>query len=281
MQCSNNLKQVGLALHNYETALKVLPYGSDYGHGNRGTWAAFILPYLEAQTHYDLFDFNLPMVHEVNEEAVNTVVQAYICPSDPQSRDPILKNRGDSPGLNGGHTNPTNSAMLSYPASMGPTHPDACPLCPDDTPSQNNWCCQGCNFGSYGSHCGMSNGTFAGMFGRWPKSIAFRDVTDGLSNTVMAGETLPAHYVWNGAFCPNFPVSGMTIPINTMEEDGGVHGGHTLRLWSIASGFKSRHPGGAMFLFGDGSVRFLQETLDHRLFANLGTRDGGEVATVP
>jgi prepilin-type N-terminal cleavage/methylation domain-containing protein len=279
-QCHNQLKQIGVALHNYADTYKALPYGSDYGFGQKHTWAAMLLPFIERQAHYDLFDFNVAMVHANNTRAVTTAVPTYICPSDPQASDPILKKRGDSPGLNGGTTNPTDSAMLSYTASMGPTHPDNCPLCPNSTPSPTNWCCQGCNFGSYGGGCGMANGTFSGMFGRWPKSIRLRDVTDGLSNTIMAGETLPGHYVWNGAFCPNFPVSGMTIPINTMEKDNGVHGG-SLILWAITSGYKSMHPGGASFVLGDASLRFLNASIDHQLYANLGTRDGGESVLVP
>ena len=279
MSCSNNLKQIGIALHNYENSLQVLPYGSDYPYKNGGTWAAFILPYAELQGHFDLFDFNQKLVHANNLQAVTTPVAIYSCPSDPQSRTPLLKKRGDSPGLNGGTTNPTDCVMLSYPASMGPTHPDACEFCPDSTPSPTNWCCQGCNFGTFGCG-GVPNGTFAGMFGRWPRSIKFSEVRDGLSNTIMAGETLPAHYVWNGAFNPNFPVSGMTIPINHMEDDGGQHGGSG-RPWARTSGYKSMHPGGAQFLLGDGSVRMLQESIDHELYANLGTRDGDEAVAVP
>jgi prepilin-type N-terminal cleavage/methylation domain-containing protein/prepilin-type processing-associated H-X9-DG protein len=281
MECSNNLKQIGLALHNYSTAHNVLPYGSDYTKGNRTTWAMFILPQLEQQNHYDKFDQTKALVDPVNKIACEIAVKAYQCPTDPQSRNPILKKRGDSPDLNGGSTNPSNSAMLSYTASMGPTHPDNCPLCPDKTPSPTNWCCQGCNFGSYGAGCSVSDGTFSGMFGRWPKSISLDDVKDGLTNTIMVGETLPGHYVWNGAFCPNFPVSGMSVPINTMEQDGGVHGGHGLMLWAIASGYKSLHPGGANFCLGDGSVHFFSETIDHQLYANLGTRTGREVVTLP
>ena len=151
MQCKNNLKQVGLALHSYHTAHGVLPFGSDYANGNRSTWAMFILPYIERQAHYDLFDHSLPLVHADNTPACETIVPTYLCPSDSQSRNPLLQKRGDSPDLNGASTNPSNSAMLSYPASMGPTHPDNCPLCPDSTPAADNWCCQGCNFGSFRS----------------------------------------------------------------------------------------------------------------------------------
>ena len=278
--CASNLKQIGVALHNYADTYKALPYGSDYGNGNKHTWSAMLLPFIERQAHYDQFDFNVPLVHANNTLAVTTPVATYICPSDPQANNPVLKNRGDSPGLNGGTTNPTNCAMLSYTACMGPTHPDNCPFCPSATPSQTNWCCQGCNFGSFGGGCGVANGTFAGMFGRWPSSIRLAAVTDGLSNTIMAGETLPAHYVWNGAFCPNFPVSGMSIPINTMEKDNGVHGG-SLILWAITSGYKSLHPGGAGFVLGDASVRFLSASIDHQLYAALGTRGGGEAVKVP
>ena len=281
MQCSNNLKQIGLALHNYHTAHGALPYGSNYTKGNSYTWAMAILPFVEQQNHYDLFDQTKPLVDPANKIAVETPLDVYACPSDPQSRRPILQKRGDSPDLNGGSTNPSNSAMLSYTGSMGPTHPDSCPMCPDTTPSSTNWCCQGCNFGSFGAGCGVSDGTFAGMFGRWHTSVTFDDVRDGLTNTIMVGETLPAHYVWNGAFCPNFPVSGMTVPINTMEKDDGQHGGHSLILWAICSGFKSLHPGGAMFVMGDGSVHFLSESIDHELYANLGTRNGREVAQLP
>ncbi len=274
-QCINHMRQVGLALLNYETANGVLPYGSDYAAAKE-TWAALILPFLEEQAHYDRFDFEVPMRHRNNKVAVTTPVASYMCPSDPQSNRPILSGRGDSPSFN-----PPESAMLSYTASMGPTHPDNCPFCPVNRPGRSNWCCQGCNFGSFGGGCALPDGSFVGLFGRWKKSIALKQVTDGLSNTVMIGETLPGHYVWNGAFVPNFPVSGMTIPINTMETDDWKHGGHALILWAITSGFKSLHPGGANLAMGDGSVHFVSETIDHQVYANLGTRAGEEVAKLP
>ena len=273
--CINNLRQVGLGLLNYESANGELPFGSDYPE-SRKTWAASILPFVEAQNHYDMFDFNKPMRDRVNRPGRIVPVQIYMCVSDPTSGNPILNQRGDSPGHN-----PSESTMLSYPASMGPTHPDNCPFCPDNIPSADNWCCQGCNFGTFGAGCRMDDGTFAGMFGRYEKTIALKRVTDGLSKTVMAGETIPSHYVWNGAFVPNFPVSSMSIPINTMEQDNLKHGGHTLILWAITSGYKSYHPGGANFVMGDGSVHFFSEGIDHQLYANLGTRAGNEAVSLP
>ena len=116
------------------------------------------------------------------------------------------------------------------------------------------------------------------MFGRQPGSVGFGDVRDGLSNTVMVGESLPAHCIWNGAFQSNVPLGYMTVPLNTMISDGGS-GSQSLERKT--NGFKSLHPGGANFTFGDGSVTFLAESIDHELYANLGTRAGGEVVTRP
>ena len=177
--------------------------------------------------------------------------------------------------------------MLSYPASMGPTHVDGCPFCPPGMQqpapvgSQTNWCCQGCNLGSYGWPCGLEDGQFAGIIARYPRSIKLAHVRDGLSNTILLGETLPAHYIWNGAFNPNFPVCSTNIPINSMETDNGVHGGWSPGFWSSTSGYKSLHPGGAHFAMGDGSVHFFSEAIDFKLYNELGTRAGGEVAGIP
>lgn len=272
MQCGNNLKQIGLALLNYETRLKVLPYGSNYGfHAAGGTWPAFILPDIEQMALYNLFDFKKPMSDAANTPACTTRVDAYICPSDPRAGTPIFDKRMDAPG-----TNPTVSMGMWYMGSMGPTHPDQCPYCSPTTPSDTNWCCQGCNWGTYGSGCSMPNFSFVGLIGRSCRSVALQECRDGLSNTFMAGETIPAHCGWNGAFMPNFTVGGQTIPLNTMVSDNGIH-----TDWWRSSGFKSYHPGGAGFVMGDGSVQFVTDGIDFRIYAALGTRAGNEVAKLP
>ena len=101
--------------------------------------------------------------------------------------------------------------MLSYPGSVGPTHVDRCWFCPDQTPIATNWFCQGYNFGTRAGRGAPANSS-AGMFGRYPKGVTLTEVTDGLSNTVMAGETIPPHYIFSGAFIPNSPVGVSYLP---------------------------------------------------------------------
>jgi len=114
------------------------------------------------------------------------------------------------------------------------------------------------------------------MFGRYPSGYRFADVRDGLSNTLMLGETLPAQCIYQGAYCINFPLAGTSIPMNTFEvcdRRGGIH--------YRACGFKSMHSAGAHFALGDGSVRFVADSIDYRLYNELGTRAGREVVSVP
>ena len=115
------------------------------------------------------------------------------------------------------------------------------------------------------------------MFSRYPTSYRFDDVKDGLSGTLMVGETIPSHFIWNGMSCLNFPLATTNIPINTMEKDSGTRDG----TWPRVSGFKSRHPGGVNFALGDASVHFISANIDYRLFNELGTRAGREVASLP
>ena len=189
MQCANNLKQIGLALHAYHAACGTLPFATGLGGSSGGTWPAFILPQLEQQGLFDAIDFNSRLFAPVNQRAVTTVVSVFICPTDPQSAQPILSGRAEV-----NLWNPESCLGLWYPACMGPTQPDYCTLCPDPVSSPSNFCCQGNNFGTW------PPGNAVGMFGRYPTSFSFDTVRDGLSNTTMAGETLPGHYIWNGAY---------------------------------------------------------------------------------
>ncbi len=274
MQCTNNLKQIGLALHNYHTAHACLPYGSGSccNKGNPqawgGIWCTMILPFLELQPLYDAIDFNIHH-QDLPEDVVKTAIPVYTCPSDAAGADAILEGRF-------ARDNPPVAMGLWYTASMGPTHPDSCLFCPDPTPRSDNWCCQGWNFGTQAGG-GFPMGSGVGMFSRYHRVVRFDDVRDGLSNTFMVGETLPRQCSFISAFAVNFNVSPTTIPLNTFLSNEQ----NPNQDWYRVCGFKSRHRGGANFAMGDGSVQFLSETIDFRLFNALGTRAGREVASVP
>jgi len=275
MQCTNNLKQIGLAMHSFHSTHKVLPGGSSiFPPGRpegRKFWSVAILPFIEAQNIYDQIDFSVSFGHLNNEQIVTRGIAPYVCPSDPASSNPVLVGRftGDIYGSTG----PSRALGMWYPASIGPTEPDGCDLCPADMQmasvgSSSNWCCKGNNWGTIAGN-GFPAGSSVGMFGRYAKGVRFAQVTDGLSNTIMNGETLPGHSIFNTTYTPGNGVGYTTVPINTMIQDFGM-----VVDWWLTGGFKSLHPGGAHFLLGDGSVHFLNESIDHQLYSALGTRAG-------
>ena len=273
VQCVNHLKQIGLALHNYHDSFDKLPYGADIDL-RKGTWAAFLLPFLELQNHYDLFDFSRPMLDARNTKAMTTPVSTYICPSDGDTRDAIMGFR-----CTNGYSSRNREHALWYPVSMGPTKPDICFYC---AAGDGSYCCQGDNYGT------NPPGSFVGMFCRCTVSVKFSHVRDGLSSTIMLAETLPRHCTHNRAFGANFPVAGTSIPLNTfvpgwetLNDKSNQDQIHTLSPHYRSCGFKSVHPGGANFCMGDGAVRFFDQSIDYRLYNELGTRAGGEAVTAP
>jgi len=274
LQCSNNLKQIALALHGYHAAHDTLPYGSgscNYQDSRSwgGTWPTMILPQLEQQGLYNQIDFNKHMKDQP-AQVVTTVISVYVCPSDAIG----------SCVLDGRYAadNPSPAAGLWYTGSIGPI--SFCPLCDDpayhQTPSPNNYCCQGSNLGTSG--VGIA-GEHVGMFGRFHTAVSFNMVRDGLSNTILLGETLPRQCSLFSLFTVNFNLSPTSIPINVMESDEGQPFAGV--NWDRICGFKSVHPGGANFAMADGSIHFFPETIDYRLYNNLGTRAGGEPVQAP
>ena len=291
--CTNNIRQIGIAMHNYENVNGHLPPATPYPHAQGladdfdyietyATWSALLLPLIEEQVTFDQFDWQKPMFDSTgpqNNEQLSAQINlpTYICPSDSNATKVILDNRGESKTTiqqGGTPSNPVKGHGLWYTVSIGPTAPDNCnAFCAYTRPS---YCCQGYRFGTDVDSTGAFGDSSVGMFSRYPVGYKFSQITDGLSKTVMASETLPHHYIWNCVTCTNFPVSSTTIPINHMFQDLGRRVGV-----NQSSGFKSQHPSGVNILFGDSAVQFVAETIDYKLFNNLGTRAGGEVASLP
>ncbi len=242
-QCTNHLKQVGIALHNYHDTNGSLPMGYShqpgYTWGGFG-WAAFILGQVEQSPLYAAINFDVPVWTEENVTVSITPISFYLCPSDETSAQGFL----DREGL--------LFAMGSYAANFGPGDMDFGD--PED--------CRG-------------------LFSR-NSSTRFSFIRDGLSNTLAAGERhngrfaiessgghLVAETVWVGAI--------REVPDDDHGHTTLFQSGHTPTSLDMDDrDAASRHPGVTNFLFADGSVRPLKNTIDLNVYRALSSCRGGE-----
>ena len=262
--CLNNMKQIGIATHLYHGVHKTLPSGV-IRQGNNQLYTSaltLILPFIEQQTLYDSFDFTAPTLdYQTLSDGTyigSTIVQSYLCPSDDHEE------RNDR-GL----------ALFNYAASGGPSYMNVTnPSCP--CPQFAVWDTQyGLGDRNYGS---------PGPFNVNPnsRSIAFREITDGLSNTILFGEVRPncsIHVSQGWAITNNangFATTVVPINYDTCNKDPAA-GCHSFCNWSMELGFRSNHVGGIYILMGDASVQFLNESTDHFTYQWLGGRADGRI----
>lgn len=287
-QCQNNLKQIGLALLNYHDTAEQFPAGSPKCCGKAGElWSTSIFPFLELTNLHDQFDFTVTFgPRTVNAELVKQPVPAFICPTGPAAANPLFEDRHQH--------NPRTQVGTWYVASMGPTSPDQCSIVCTALRSTNepNHCCLGYNWGTNpGSNYGVDwrqvrypEGSTQGVFGRHTiPVIALHNITDGTSNTLMIGETLPEQCIFFGLYSNNFSIASTTIPLNNQVSDREAEYPQDFSPgtnWFETGGFKSAHPGVVHFVMADGSVQSLSEAIDYLVYNRLGSRTGGEVASV-
>lgn len=302
--CANNLKNIGLALINYADTKGRLPAATQFRPGKPfpqpavgagGTWVLEILPYIEQQALYDRFDLTKTMDHDDNDYLLGTPLPFLVCPGDDNVPTGGVFEAGVKIDGSGWINDPDVRQMgLWYPVSSGPTHFDGCPYCAE-YPSK---CCQGASFGSRTINLdgdplgppGTRAPTFAGLFGRYEIGIRLQEISDGLTNVIMAGEQINSHCRYTCAHCPNFPFSATNIPLNTFlrHPDGNIGANQSeifgsdpeIGGYGQVCGYKSRHPGGAHLLMADVSVHFVNESIDFDLFNILGARNSGEIKTL-
>jgi prepilin-type N-terminal cleavage/methylation domain-containing protein/prepilin-type processing-associated H-X9-DG protein len=284
--CSNNLKQYGLAIHNHHDSKQLIPPAAavpgavpDPWPDGLG-WHSLILPYVEFAPLYSKINFNLagntsnpaddPDVRTQlidGKELRNTALPFTRCPSDTGVR------------LNDGW------AIGSYTGSLGSQGTGSA------DPNCNQW--QQFREQPYGSADhgnGWSFNELSGVFSRQaynPKGITFANVSDGLSKTIFVGETLlECHDHGTGLWDHNglnnahastvVPINNFTTCYNSQAEAQAAGAQNPTcwqkSNWNYSWGFRSRHPGGAGFLMGDGSVRFVAENIDHQTYQYLGGR---------
>lgn len=250
MQCGNNFKQVGLALHGYHNVKECFPPGMFDRSANANvpgyfSWSVYILSYLEQQGVYDLYDWSQAYWTGLSPNSKNclasgTLIAAYMCPSDPQYGERIWVS---------GSTAAPQCGMTSM---VGVS---------------DSW--DWLRNASWPKTFPTNDGIFGG---NRPCTIA--DIKDGTSNTLMVGEvTGGGKGTYEGDFWAAWNLMDMREGINGPNTvPGGAYPGGA--SGSYLAGFASFHPGGCNFLLADGSVSFLsQNTADATLKA-LTTRDG-------
>lgn len=267
-QCRNNLKQIGLALHNYAGTYGYFcpggvarsgPTGTNWcrndpvNYKGRAPWTVLILPYMEQTTIYNQFNFNedftvladaaVYMGSTTNNAAFNQRLSLYWCPSDPAA---------------------------------------------NATTNVNNY--RGVQGGGNGLHdcVGAATRFFTNGILYINSRVGFKDITDGTSNVFLVGEShynttlqhTPAQRAsgWasaastrtDGSLAPN--LSAASLGINSWPNNPDVT---SPLYWVMSEYFGSRHTGGCQFLMADGSVHFVSQNIDSLVFQRTGIRNDG------
>jgi prepilin-type N-terminal cleavage/methylation domain-containing protein/prepilin-type processing-associated H-X9-DG protein len=250
-QCANNLHQLGTALHNYHSAYGGFPPGKHVpANGVSFSWATLILPYIEQDNIYRLYNFTKDWTDAAtNDNGVNQYpIKTFMCPSVPEgSRHAAVVAAGgrgvqDYPAINQVHT--PNPALTSVP---------------------------------------VADSTYPGVLGL-KVSRRVTDIRDGSSNTLILAEDAGRNECWIlGAKTGSLPqdgawanpdgdivISGLDPATKTIPGSCAVNCTNSQNVYAF-------HTGGANVLFADGSVYFLKATVNINVLVALMTRSGGEI----
>ncbi len=285
-QCVNNLKQLGLAAHNYHDVMGVFPGGQWYhpfnpssgrgGTGNNASWIVLELPQLEQTPLYNAINFTHMWgvgrqgnysgkfyISQANKTVRETIVNSFICPSDnsppthlsphndvgPQDREAgtsYLGNLGDNSLACGAPASMNGQIFFCAPQGYMASRPQLGDDASDNPPGGS------------------------GVLFRVGPNMGIRDITDGTSNTLMIGEQVRAACDHNGWAHANTSTGVTAIPLNFKRRPATIS-------WVWNYSFRSMHPGGGNFALADGSVKFLKDSINFSIYQAVSTRARGEV----
>ncbi|MBL8818922.1 MAG: DUF1559 domain-containing protein [Planctomyces sp.] len=296
-QCKNNLKQIGLAIHNYHDVFSVFPPGyitrfpNTIVSGEVGLygWGAFILPQIEQTNLYNALNVgNVRLEQNLATAngllALQTPLPAFRCPTD------------IGPALNN-FKSTLAAAPNWYNRNASSTGTDEIPIA-----TSNYVMVAGTGSSTTPPATPTTTTTPPTGVGFQNSRISFRDITDGTSNTLLAGERA---WKYGQVMAGAATVVGFSASVNLQDTNNGVKTaglnaigiGYDGINWAATNaahqprGFNSGHVGGAQFVMCDGSVRFISENIDYRstspnvdmtlhvtsTFARLIARNDGQV----
>ena len=296
MQCTNNLKQIGVALHGYHDLHRILPGGSFCPRnviGHCHTWIEVLFPLLEQKSLPELVDFRRYNNAGRNPETLNgKIIPSLMCPTDPDAG--LFPNSREPNYLpDSASTNPNSSLGQSYGPSGGPIdHLTSSASSRGCVYSTAAYACQGARADCRDSIGLSTNPVSPGMFAMGCVCYRFEDCTDGLSNTFLVGENLPAYNSWAMYFHghqynllttnlpPNYQNVATQCAVNKSQCYSARWAGTYSGCSSYMAGFKSLHPGGLNMLFTDGSVHFIMDSINYVSWNYLGDKQDGQAISI-
>lgn len=257
MSCRNNLKQIALAAHNYESTFSVLPPRRILTKGNARGWGPSILPYLDQAALQGQYRFDKNFYDPENEDNIQVPLKVFMCPSAPGPRLILVVQSGVvSEGIAGDYFGPNSFSSSRYGVTS------------------------------------LSGNNQVTAMDDLPRTRHFADFTDGTTNTMLITEQAGrAEYYIRGqkqasnaglsqatswGSWPSYQVFQVQVfGSDAVTKDGP--GGTCSINCNNSQGVYSFHTGGAMASFADGSVHMLSESLDANVLFSLVTINGGEI----
>jgi prepilin-type N-terminal cleavage/methylation domain-containing protein len=268
MQCSNNLKQWGLAMHNYESTFQTFPpSGID---SNEMSWAVMALPFIEQKNLFDRFDFSQGNWQAKNRITVvkGAAVPSLQCPSAPPESLFSVFNAVEA-----------DVRTSHYHAVLGPTGPLPAVVNPNNNLNYTVIGNPALDFGVVAVQGVFGNATARTATRTVPEKNRMGSITDGTSNTVMIGEFAWKNYPYWRPFTRGWysDVRG-TLMYLSKNVTYPINSGFSLK-WNDGS-FGSMHTGGCQFVRGDGSVLFTSQSIDMGTYRAIASRNGGETVNI-
>lgn len=271
MSCSNNVKQIVIAAHNFHDTKGYFPPGALRSGADASTsevskkfgvttnnvnhsWAIFVLPFMEQSNLYDRYDFNSNWAAAVNHPVVGTPLKGLTCPSTPGGSERFYTKTVDG---------------VSVTAAAGDYAP-------------NNGYSSSLEGAGYADVCVMRNGIL-----QVNVTVNLTEIRDGSSNTILISEDAgrPANYRAGKVYSPTAGTDGgwadhdCEFITHGMSQDGATSGGNCHTNCNNGNEVYAFHSAGAMHGIADGSVRFIAKNMDMRPFVKLITRNGNDVVS--